>query len=353
MAAPHNPSLTVGRIAEICGGRLVAGERLAGRVVRRVAAIDAAGEDALTWCAEQRLAAKIAESRAVAIIGSEDVVGADERGIVVEDPELAIAQVLDAFFSPPQPPALGAHPTAVIHPTARLGTETAIGAYAVIGEGVVLGDGAVIHEGVSLGKEVLIGEATIIYDRCVIYDRCRIGKGVIIHAGAVIGADSFGYIFRDGRHRKLSHLGTVVIEDEVEIGANTCIDRAKLGATRIGRGTKIDDLVMIAHNVQFGPMCIVTAQCGIAGSTKVGAGVTMGGQSGISHGITMGDGARIAAKATLFKDVPAGGAVSGMPAQDHRTELRDRARVRKLPQLLERVAALEKRVAELENSADH
>ena len=353
MSAKEDPSLTLAEIARICGGRLVSGDRFAAKVVRGVAAIDEADDEAVTWLGGPKLVQSLAGCRAAGIIGREKLVGSHDRGIVVEDPELAVAEVLDAFYKPPEPPGLGVHPSASIHTSVELGVNTAVGAFAALGEGVVLGEGAVIHEGVSLGRDVHIGERTVIYDRCVVYDRCRIGRDVIIHAGTVIGADGFGYVFRDGRHRKLSHLGTVIIEDEVEIGANTCIDRGKLGATRIGRGTKIDDLVMIAHNVQIGPLCIITGQVGISGSVRVGTGVTMGGRSGLVDGITVGDGVRIAVTALLYNDVPSGSVVSGDPAQDHRTQLRDIARVRKLPRLLQRVAVLEKRVAELEDSADH
>jgi UDP-3-O-[3-hydroxymyristoyl] glucosamine N-acyltransferase len=353
MSATKQPSFTLAEIARICGGRLVSDGLLADKVVRRVATIDEADGEALTWLAEAKLAAGLNDCRAAGIIGREQQVGSLDRGIVVDDPQLAVAIVLDAFYTPPAPPAPGVHPSASVHPSVELGADAAVGAFAALGEGVVLGQGAAIHEGVSLGRDVHIGDRTIVYDRCVIYDRCRLGRDVIVHAGTVIGADGFGYIFREGRHRKLSHLGTVIIEDEVEIGANTCIDRGKVGATRIGRGTKIDDLVMIAHNVQIGPLCIITGQVGIAGSARMGTGVTMGGRSGLVHGITVGDGARIAVTSVLHNDAPAGSVVSGDPAQNHQTELRDIARVRKLPRLLQRVAELEKRVAELEDSADH
>ncbi|MFQ5429450.1 MAG: UDP-3-O-(3-hydroxymyristoyl)glucosamine N-acyltransferase [Phycisphaerae bacterium] len=353
MRPDEDPQLTVARIAEICGGRWQGPPDQASAVVRMVAPLAEAGADAVTWLSEERFVGSLPDCRAAAVIGTEALLGGFPRGIVVQDPEGALADVLDQFHVPNQPPALGVHPTAVVHASATLAPDVRIGANVWIGEGVEIGSGAVVHAGVSLGREVRVGEATTLYDRCVVYDRCRIGNHVVIHAGTVVGADGFGYIFRDGRHRKFSHLGTVIIEDEVEIGANTCIDRGKLGATRIGRGAKIDDLVMIAHNVQIGPLCIVTAQCGIAGSARLGSGVIMGGQSGLSHGISAGDGVRIASRAVLFKDAPPGGVVSGCPAQDHRTEQRQRAQARRLPRLLERVAALEKRVAELEGTTDH
>jgi UDP-3-O-[3-hydroxymyristoyl] glucosamine N-acyltransferase len=292
-------------------------------------------------------------TQAGAIIGTERLLGGDARGLIVDDPELAIAQVLELFLVPYESPGPGIHPTAVVHPAARLGSGVAVGALAVVHAGAKVGDRSVIHEGVSIGKDVRIGHDTVIHDRCVIYDRCEIGNNVIIHAGAVIGADGFGYIYRDGKHRKIPQIGTVIIEDDVEIGANTCIDRAKLGATRIGRGSKIDNLVMVAHNVRIGPLCILAGQCGLSGSVRLGAGVALGGQVGIIHGIRVGDGAQAGARSCIIGDVAEGEIVWGTPARERISVLRDQARVRKLTVFFEQVAKLEQRVADLEAAADH
>jgi UDP-3-O-[3-hydroxymyristoyl] glucosamine N-acyltransferase len=343
---------TVASLARQCRGRVADASR-ADTAIRRVAFIDEATPDAVTWITEGKFAKALAATKAGAVIGTQAVLGDDPRGIIVADPEAAIAQILELFDVPQERPAPGVHPTAVVHPEASLAKDVAVGALAVIHKGVSLGEGAIIHEGVSIGRDVKIGRQSIIYDRCVIYDRCEIGNNVIIHAGAVIGADGFGYIFRDGRHRKVPQIGTVVIEDDVEIGANTCIDRAKLGATRIGRGSKIDNLVMIAHNVRLGPLCLLAGQVGLSGSVRLGTGVAMGGQAGVTDGVHVGDAARIGAKSAAIGDIGGGEIVWGIPARDHKTVLRDQARVRKLHELFEHVARLEQRVAELEAAADH
>ena len=353
MIPPSEPSFSVAEIAEICGGRLSASEETASRIVRCVAAIEDASEDSVTWLAEEKHAAALSNCRAAAVIGANATVGSSGRGIVVPDPELAIAQVLERFHIPIEPPEPGVHPTAVVHGTARLGDDVAVGAHAAIGARTTIGSRTACHAGVSIGSDVRIGEDCVLHDRCVIYDRCEIGNNVIVHSGTVIGADGFGYIFREGRHRRLMHLGTVVVEDDVEIGANTCVDRGKLGATRIGRGTKIDDLVMIAHNVQIGPLCIITGQVGLGGSARLGAGVIMGGGSGVIHGRTVGDNSRLGARSLLVGDLPPGSVVSGTPARPHMEEYRNIVRLKKLPRIRERIAALERRVAELEGPADH
>ncbi len=347
------PHFTVRELAAACGGQLSGAGIQPNRTVRGVRSLRDADEESITWLSHPRFVPELAQCRAAAVIGSAQLLDGFDRGIVVEDPELAMAVVLDKFHVPNDRPPPGIHPTAEVHETASVGPGAAIGALAVVGPGVRLGACAIIHEGVSLGRDVQIGDRTVIYDRCVVYDRCRIGNDVIIHAGAVIGADGFGYIFRDGRHRKLPHLGTVIIEDEVEIGANTTIDRGKVGPTRVGRGSKIDNLVMIAHNVQLGPLCVVASGCGLAGSATIGQGVIMAGHVGVVDGIHVGDQVRIGAKSLVIGDVPAGSVLFGDPAQDHKEAWREIARVRKLPQLIERVAALEKKVALLESAADH
>ncbi len=295
----------------------------------------------------------ISRTRAAAIIGPVALLRTEPRGIITDDPEAAVADVLDAFLIPPERPPLGVHPTASVAPTATLGGGVAIGAGAVLHAGVRIGERTVIHEGVTLGRQVTVGEDCEIFDHCVVYDRCSVGDRVILHAGVVIGADGFGYLFRDGRHRKLAHIGTVVIEDDVEIGANTCVDRGKLGATRIGRGSKIDNLVMVAHNVRIGPLCVLAGQCGLSGSVRLGTGVALGGQAGVVHGVRVGDGVKAAAQSGIIGDIKTGAVVFGMPARDRLKAMRDAARVRKLGELFEQVADLKQRVAQLEAATDH
>lgn len=350
MPQPRNH--TVQDLADLCRGKLADPAR-AETVVQQVAFIEEAGPDAVTWITEGKHAKALKTTQAAAIVGTEALLRGDRRGIIVADPELAIAQVLELFDLPQEAPPPGVHPSAIVHPGARLGPGVAVGALAFIHSGAEIGDNSVIHEGVSIGKDVRIGRNTLIYDRCVIYDRCQVGNNVIIHAGAVIGADGFGYIFREGRHRKVPQIGVVIIEDDVEIGANACIDRAKLGATRIGRGTKIDNLVMVAHNVQVGPLCLLAGQSGLSGSVRLGAGVALGGQVGIIHAVRVGDGARLCAQSGVIGDVDAGSVVLGFPARDRLTVLREQVRVKQLPALFEQVIKLEQRVANLEAAADH
>lgn len=348
----HHTSLTVADLASLCGGRLADLSR-GDVVLRAVAAAHEAGPESITWVTEARHAAVAARSQAAAILCTDKLMPGEPRAVFVDDPEFAMTKVLAHFFVPPLPPEPGIHTTAVVDPSARLGRDVRVGALAVIHADVQIGDGSIIHEGVSIGRGATIGSGTTLFDRVVVYDRCTIGNDVVIHAGSVIGADGFGYVYRKGKHHKLPHLGTVIIEDEVELGAGVCVDRGKLGATRIGRGTKIDNLVQVAHNVQIGPLCVIAAQTGISGSVEIGAGVAMGGQVGIAHGLKIGNEVRIAAKSGIMSDVPDGQTVVGSPAQDRSIAFREMARVRKLPELFEQVAELTKRVRDLEAAADH
>ncbi|HWL95008.1 MAG TPA: UDP-3-O-(3-hydroxymyristoyl)glucosamine N-acyltransferase [Phycisphaerae bacterium] len=352
MSPVRSKSFSVEEIASRCGATLAGNGDFALTIITRIAGLDEADEHSITWLANPKYAERLSHTRAGAIFGLEKLVGAHPRGLIVADPEAAIATLLEVFHEPLFAPATGIHPTAIVDPTARIGANVAVGAYTVIGPGTEIGDRSVIHEGVSIGREVDIRQDVVIHERSVIYDRCEIGNRVIIHAGVVIGCDGFGYIFRDNQHRKLMHVGSVIIEDDVEIGANSCVDRGKLGPTRVGRGTKIDNLVQIAHNVQLGPLCIVIAQTGIAGSVKAGTGVVFGGQAGVRDGVTLGDKAQVGARSGAMEDVAAGVTIVGNPGQPQTKAFREIVAIRDLPQLVKRVAALEKRVKELEAPAD-
>ncbi len=345
-------SYTVGALAEICGGRLVDPPGRGHIVIRHLKTLQDAGPDAITWIAGARHAKALATCQAGAIIGTEALVGGEPRGIIVEDPEVAMAEILACFWVPNEPPPPGVHPTAVIDDRAELGDEVAVGAHGVIQAEATVGDRTVIRTGVTIGKGVRIGRDCEIQDRCVIYDRCEIGDRVRIQAGAVIGADGFGYIFREDEHRKLAHIGIVVIEDDVEIGANACIDRAKVGATRIGRGCKIDNLVQIAHNVHLDPLCVLAAQVGLSGSVRVGRGAVLAGQVGVRDGCNLGEGIQCGAKSAILRDVPAGQSVFGTPAREKTAYLRDQARVSKLSKLFGEVAELKRRMAKLDAATD-
>lgn len=343
---------SVAQIAEWCGGRVPAGGALGAQLIRGVQTLVDADPAQVSWIANAGHRKALESTRAGAVIGRESDLEGFPRGIVVADPEAAIAEVLARFQVPLVQPSAGIHPTAIIHETAQLGTNTAVGAFVCIGPGAQIGENSVIHDGTVIGAGVRLGTGCVVHANCVVYDRSVLGNRVILHAGVVIGADGFGYIFRDGQHRKVPQIGTVVIEDDVEIGANSCIDRAKVGATRIGRGSKIDNLVQVAHNVQLGQGCILVSQAGIAGSTKLGNWVVMGGQSGVIDGIALGEGARIAAQAGVTKDVPPGQTVMGFPARERMAFQRAEVRINRLASLYEQVAELKKKVAQLERAAN-
>jgi len=344
---------SVRELAEAIGGRIASPSEVADRVIRSVAGLQEAGPEAISWVSSEKHARFLPACRAAAIVGTDKLLGAHPNGILVADPERAIGLILERFHIRMEPPPPGIHPTAVVDPSAIIARSARIGAHCVVKAAASIGENTIIHEGVSVGRAVRIGGDCQIFPRCVIYDRCSLGDRVILHAGVVVGADGFGYIFREGRHIRLPHIGTVEIEDDVEIGPNTVVDRGKVGATRIGRGSKIDALVMIAHNVQIGPLCILVAQCGISGSVRLGTGVILAGQAGLSDGLTLADGVKVAAQTGVMSDVEAGKIIHGTPAQEAGEYFRCVARFRKLPQLFEEFAELSRRVEKLEAAADH
>ncbi len=265
----------------------------------------------------------------------------------VDDVEQAIGQVLVLFAPPTQRPDPGIDASAKIAASARVGSGCAIGANAIVGANTVLGSGVFLHAGVVIGDDVSIGDDCEIYPNVVIRERVMIGNRVSIHAGSVIGSDGFGYRWDGKQHAKVPQIGTVIIEDDVEIGSCTCIDRAKFGATRIGRGTKIDNLVQVAHNVEIGPHSIIVGQTGIAGSARLGTGVVLGGQTAVRDHITIGDGATVAARSAIANHVPPRTTVSGMPALPHRQSLREQAALRRLPELIVQVRKLQEELDSL------
>ncbi len=298
-----------------------------------------AGADEATFIASDAHARHWAACKArVAVVDRRvkaDLSVAPPRTLIrVENADLAVARILEAFAPAPALPAVGAHPTAVIEPGAQVGEGSRIGAHASVAAGARLGRGCVLHAGARIGAATTLGDECVVHANAVIEHRCTLGHRVVIGAGAVIGGDGFGFRpAADGRRMvHIPHNGTVVLEDEVEIGAGTCVDRAKFGATRVGRGTKIDNLCQIAHGCRIGRMTVIAGLCGLAGSVTVGDGVQMGGNCGIGDHRTIGDGARLAAKSAVMEDVPPGAAWGGMPAQDIRAELRVVAAIRKLPE---------------------
>lgn len=318
--------------------------------VARIASIDEAGADALTFATTAAYAAAAAKSRAGAVLIDRavfDELSAAQRNgrawIVVENARLALATLLRAFDRPRKSGPF-VHPTAVIDPSATLGSDVYVGAHAVIEADARIGARSVIDALAFVGIGAVVGEDATLYPRAAIMEGCNAGARVILYPGCVIGSEGFGYVFVEGRFERIPQTGNVVLGDDVEIGANTCVDRAQTGSTQIGEGTKIDNLVQIGHNCRIGKHSGMAAQAGLAGSTILGDYALVGGQAGFKGHITIGSRATIGAGSAVWGDVPDGAFVSGRPARPHQETLRQEVMVRNLPKLVARVQALERAI---------
>jgi UDP-3-O-[3-hydroxymyristoyl] glucosamine N-acyltransferase len=332
-------ALTAAAIAAQVGGQLIGDPTT---VVDGVAPLDRATARHLSFLAVAKYAPMMSATSAGVVLVSPELhqtPGAVAARVVVDRPQEALLSLLPSFHRAALA-APGVHPTAVVGTGVHLGREASVGPYAVLEDGVCVGDFAVIGAHCSVGTGVQIGERTHLFPTVTVYAGTRIGDRVTIHSGARIGSDGFGYVQRDGQHLKIPHVGGCVIEDDVEVGANTTIDRGSIDDTVIGAGTKIDNLVQIAHNVRIGRLCLIMAQVGIAGSVRVEDGCMILGQVGISGHHTIGKGARLAAQAGVFGDIPAGETWSGYPARPHKEALRAQAALFKLPNLLRRIERL-------------
>jgi len=300
----------------------------------------------LTFAENQAYFAAAEQSLASAIIVADAFVSEKKTLIRVANARVGLARTLPIFFPPEQFPQ-GIHPSAVIDPTAAIDSTAHVGPNCVIGPRVIVGARSALMGGNHLMRESQIGEDVCLFPNVVTYPRTQIGHRVTIHAGTVIGSDGYGYVLDEGRHRKVLQLGNVVIQDDVEIGANTAIDRGMLGSTIIGEGSKLDNLVHVAHNVVIGRHCIITGQVGFAGSTRLGDYVVIAAQSGISDHLKIGNQVTIGAKSGVMRDIADGGKVLGYPAVPDKQAKRQIIAIQQLPEVIRRMRELEKQVQEL------
>lgn len=318
--------------------------------VVRVAGIEDSGPGDLTFVANPRYAKRLSTTRASAVIVSPDT-ETPLPSLLSANPYLAFARAV-ALLHPAAPPAPGVHPLASVDPTAELGEGVHVAPLAVIGPRVTIGARSVVHPHAVLYADVTVGRDCLLHSGAQVREGCRLGDRVVLQNGAVIGADGFGFARdEEGRYHKIPQRGIVVIEDDVEVGALCAIDRAALGETRVGRGTKIDNLVQVGHSVTIGEDTVLAGQVGIAGSTRVGHRVTLAGQVGVAGHLTIGDGVIATAQTGIPSSVDAGTVVSGYPAIDNRDWLKASAVFAKLPELQRRVRELERKLRELEEKS--
>jgi len=325
-------------IAEKIGAVLVGGDA----EVDGVAAIEEALPNQVTFLSNPKYAARVRDTKAAAVIAKDPTPGAGCAFLLAPNPYYAFARVVE-LFHPQERPEPGVSPMAVVQAGAILGKDVSIGPFVVVEDGAVIGDRVIVMAGGYVGKEVSVGEDSLIHPRVTLYHGVRVGKRAILHSGCVIGSDGFGFAPSEKGFRKIPQVGTVEIDDDVEIGANTTIDRATLGVTRIGRGAKLDNLIQVAHNVAIGSDTVIASQTGISGSCKVGSRVMIGGQVGLAGHIEIGDGVMLGAKSGVGSSISAKESQvwSRIPAIPHKTWLRVAMLMSSLPELFRRVKRLE------------
>jgi UDP-3-O-[3-hydroxymyristoyl] glucosamine N-acyltransferase len=336
-------SFTAAQIAGELQGQLVGDGSVE---IVGLAPADRARPGELTFAENASYFAAAEKSQAAAILVDGPFVCPGKVLIRVPNARIALARLLPMFFPPEEHP-MGIHPSAVIAASARIDPTAHVGPNCVLGDRVRLGARSVLIGGNDLGADCQLGDDVCLFPNVVLYRQTHIGHRVTIHAGAVIGADGFGYVLDEGRHRKMLQLGNVIIHDDVEIGANTTVDRGTLGPTVIGQGTKIDNLVQVAHNVVIGRHCLIMGQVGFAGSTHLGDYVVVASQSGVADHLNLGNGAVVGAKSGVMRDIPDGGRVLGIPAAPGPQAKRQMVAIQQLPELLHRMRAMEKQIEQL------
>ena len=338
---------TAAEIAKLIGGEALGDGSL---VLKGFAPADRAQAGDLTFAENETYFSLAEQSAASAILVDGDFKSEKKTLIRVPNARVAFAKALPIFFPDPVFPA-AIHPTAIIPKSAQVDPTAHIGPYCVIGEQVRIGARSVLQSGIHIGAQSQLGEDVNLFPNVTIYPRSQIGNRVRIHSGSVIGSDGFGYVQEKGAHLKVPQIGNVILQDDVEIGANVTVDRGALGPTIIGKGTKIDNLVQIAHNVTTGEHCIVVSQAGIAGSTKLGSYVVLGGQVGLAGHLKIGNGVQVGAQSGVMNNIPDGETWLWTPAQPDRQAKRQMIAMQQLPELIRRVKGLEKKLGVKEEAA--
>lgn len=336
---------TLAEIADIIDGEIAGDANL---IITGLSGIQEAEDGDLSFVANAKYFALARKTKASALIIPKNFKIPKKSAIRTENPSLAFARIASVVYNENIPPLRGIHPTAVIADHVTMGDNVVIGPCAVIEDYAQIGRNTVIHSGCHVGARTLIGENCLIYPNVTIRERVCIGHRVIIHSGTVVGSDGFGFVQVDGVHEKIPQIGTVIIGDDVEIGANVTIDRARFDKTVIGKGTKIDNLVQIAHNVHIGENCIIVSQVGISGSVSIGKGVILAGQAGVTGHLTIGDGVVVTAQSGVTKSIPAHTKIAGFPARPNMVVLKEKAALSRLPVYIKKIQELAKRVEQLE-----
>ena len=345
MRPPSAPrAVPLSAIAEAVGGRLVGAEAMIGGV----SSLDEASAGDLAYVDGDRFIEAARASGASAFVVGGEIAEFPRPQVVVADPRYAFVRVVERFFTSPRR-SCGIAVDVVRGVDVEIGPDASIWPFVTLGDRVKLGARVTLYPGVFLGDDAVVGDDSILHPNVTVREGCVIGRRVVIHSGAVLGSDGFGYVQHEGRHHKIPQLGGVVIEDDVELGANVTVDRATFGRTVIGRGTKVDNLVQIGHNVTIGPHSILVAQVGIAGSTRLGSHVVVGGQAGLADHLEIGDRVMIAAQAGVIRNVTEAQVVSGTPAVPHEISLRTQVLLLRLPQLRQQLRELAERVRSLES----
>lgn len=345
------PEMTVSEIAALVGGT-VAGD---GSVkVGSARGIEDATAGSLTFAGDKKNIELLRTSAASAAVVPENAPEDLPCVLIkVKNPQVAFALAAQRLAPAIPRPAVGVHPTAYVAPGAVVSPDAAVGPKAVIEEGAVIGNGAVIGAGCYIGHGAAVGTGCFLYANVTIYHGCILGERVVIHSGAVIGADGFGFQWDGTQHLKIPQVGIVRIENDVEIGANATVDRARFGETVIGAGCKLDNLVHVAHNCNIGPCCVMAGLVGVSGSVTMGKGVVVGGQVGFADHISVGDGCQFYAKSGVASDVPAGSVYAGQPAKDIRIALKEYHNMRSIGDIKDKVKLLEKKVEQLTNETNN